>query len=391
MDGLIGWWLCSLHGRQGIAPGNRLQEIKRRLEGQTSPHTSQSTECFSFEDIDYDVPRSHEVADDYAIPRGTTSPDYDVPNANRPERFMHSSSTSKELQELQQQFNSLPGNTSLSNEINSKQSGIESVLDNQAISSVDVYDVPTVLLEDDLSQDFYDMPRNAADKEQSRFELFSNQSTDLCDNNVDSSADQGSRGESETKQPLPVHKEPDIYTEIYDVPLVPVDQEKEKSFERPLQGGSLSFDTNTNSLPEENINSAELNRPRHPGDVVTHVITSDGKRQSTSSTDSAKLSSEDDDYVDYQEIYGDGRGKDINVYDVPVQVGGLASAFLFNSCVCIKMCWLTFVKRNIHEPFKVCVCKAKSFLIYHFTKCGKLFRFCYALNLSKFIYFSKKR
>ena len=47
---------------------------------------------------------------------------------------------------------------------------------------------------------------------------------------------------------------------------------------------------------------------------------SDGKRQSTSSTDSAKLSSEDDDYVDYQDIYGDGRGKDVNVYDVPVQV-----------------------------------------------------------------------
>ncbi|XP_078365830.1 enhancer of filamentation 1-like isoform X2 [Oculina patagonica] len=315
VDGLIGWWLCSLHGKQGIAPGNRLQEIKRRLEGETSPRTSKSTECFSFEDIDYDVPRSHEVADDYAIPRGTTSPDYDVPNANRPEGFMHSSSISKELQEFQQQFNSLPGNTSLSNEINSKQSGIESVLGNQAISSVDVYDVPTALLEDDLSQDFYDMPRNAADKEQSRVELFTNQSTDLsCENNMDSSAEQGSRGESERKQPLPVHKEPDIYTEIYDVPLVPGDQEKERSLERPLQGGSLSFDTNMNSVPEEN-----RNMPRHPGDVVTHVIGNDGKRQSTSSTDSAKLSSEDDDYVDYQEIYGDGRSKDINVYDVPVQ------------------------------------------------------------------------
>ncbi|EDO49334.1 predicted protein, partial [Nematostella vectensis] len=24
IDGLFGWWLCSLHGRQGIAPGNRL-------------------------------------------------------------------------------------------------------------------------------------------------------------------------------------------------------------------------------------------------------------------------------------------------------------------------------------------------------------------------------
>ena len=27
VDGLIGWWLCLLHGRQGIVPGNRLQVI----------------------------------------------------------------------------------------------------------------------------------------------------------------------------------------------------------------------------------------------------------------------------------------------------------------------------------------------------------------------------
>ncbi|KAI2579733.1 BCAR1 scaffold protein, Cas family member, partial [Homo sapiens] len=24
-QGLDGWWLCSLHGRQGIVPGNRLK------------------------------------------------------------------------------------------------------------------------------------------------------------------------------------------------------------------------------------------------------------------------------------------------------------------------------------------------------------------------------
>ncbi len=27
VDGIVGWWLCLLHGRQGIAPGNRLQII----------------------------------------------------------------------------------------------------------------------------------------------------------------------------------------------------------------------------------------------------------------------------------------------------------------------------------------------------------------------------
>lgn len=327
VDGLIGWWLCSLHGRQGIAPGNRLQEIKRRFEGHTSPQTSVSTECFSFEDIDYDVPKSHEVADDYAIPKGTTSPDYDVPHANRPEGFTHSSS--KELQDLEQQFNNLPGNSSLSDKIHSSQSGDESVLDNHAIH-VDVYDVPTGLHEDDQPQEVYDMPRNVADKEQSGIELLTNQSTDESfDSNVDSSTDQGfSRKESETKLPQLVHEEPDIYSEIYDIPLPSGDHEKEKSFERPLQEGSIPSDTNAKSMPEEHRNSAELNNPRDSGVVVAHAINSDGKRQSTCSTDSTKLSSDDDDYVDYQDIYGDGRSKDVNVYDVPVQVGGLCT-FLY--------------------------------------------------------------
>ena len=315
MDGLIGWWLCSLHGRQGIAPGNRLQEIKRRLEGHTSPQTYKSTECFSFEDIDYDVPKSHEVGEDYAVPRGIASPDYDVPNANRPEGFVHSS---KEFEELEQQFSKLPGNNSLNDEVNSKQSGIEDVVEDQATCG-DMYDVPTAHLEDDVPPEVYDVPQYS-DKEHSRIELFSNQTTDLySDAGVSSSAvamcnspDQGvSRLECDSKQPLLVHEEPEIYAEIYDVPAAPNDQEREKVFERPS-----SQDANVNR------NIVEFNNSRNPRDPVTHtlVISSDGKRQSTSSTDSAKLSSEGDDYVDYQDIYGDGRAKDVNVYDVPVQV-----------------------------------------------------------------------
>ena len=315
MDGLIGWWLCSLHGKQGIAPGNRLQEIKRRLEGQTSPQTFKSTECFSFDDIDYDVPKSHEVGEDYAVPRGIASPDYDVPNANRPQGFVHST---KEFEELEQQFSKLPGNNSLNDEVNSKQTGTENVLEDEATCD-DMYDVPTVHLEDDVPSEVYDMPQYSV-KEQSHTELFSNQTMNLySDASVSSSAaamcnspDQvASKPENDSKQPLLVHEEPEIYAEIYDVPAAPNDQEREKVFERPSWQ-----DTNVNR------NIVELNNPRNPQDPVAHtlVISSDGKRQSTSSTDSAKLSSEDDDYVDYQDIYGDGRGKDVNVYDVPVQV-----------------------------------------------------------------------
>ena len=315
MDGLIGWWLCSLHGRQGIAPGNRLQEIKRRLEGQPAPQTYESTECFSFEDIDYDVPKSHEVGEDYAVPRGIASPDYDVPNVNKPEGVVHSS---KEFQELEHQFSNLPVTNSLNDKVNSKQSATENVLKDQATCD-DMYDVPTAHLEDDVPPEIYDMPRNA-DKEKSYVELFSHETADLYfDDNVSSSAvamcnspDQlVSKPVSDSKQPLLVHEEPEIYAEIYDVPAAPSVHEREMVFERPS-----SQDTNMNK------NSVEFNKPRNPQDLVanTLVISSDGKRQSTSSTDSAKLSSEDDDYVDYQDIYGDGRDKDVNVYDVPVQV-----------------------------------------------------------------------
>ncbi len=42
--GLEGWWLCSLHGRQGIAPGNRLKLlIGPMFEGQTPASPSPST------------------------------------------------------------------------------------------------------------------------------------------------------------------------------------------------------------------------------------------------------------------------------------------------------------------------------------------------------------
>lgn len=39
--GLEGWWLCSLHGRQGIAPGNRLKLlIGPMFEAQSSGATA---------------------------------------------------------------------------------------------------------------------------------------------------------------------------------------------------------------------------------------------------------------------------------------------------------------------------------------------------------------
>ena len=49
--GLEGWWLCSLHGRQGIAPGNRLKLLIGPMFGAQSPSgaasaTAQSPQSF---------------------------------------------------------------------------------------------------------------------------------------------------------------------------------------------------------------------------------------------------------------------------------------------------------------------------------------------------------
>ena len=51
VDGLIGWWLCLLHGRQGIVPGNRLQVIPSveldEFEKDTRKRGSYDTDEFS--------------------------------------------------------------------------------------------------------------------------------------------------------------------------------------------------------------------------------------------------------------------------------------------------------------------------------------------------------
>lgn len=76
IDGLHGWWLCSLHGRQGIAPGNRLIEIRKEPEP--------TINLPSFEELDYAVPKPYEEnGEDYDVPRSIFSPqDYDFPKGD---------------------------------------------------------------------------------------------------------------------------------------------------------------------------------------------------------------------------------------------------------------------------------------------------------------------
>uniref|UniRef100_A0A673LL05 Neural precursor cell expressed, developmentally down-regulated 9 n=1 Tax=Sinocyclocheilus rhinocerous TaxID=307959 RepID=A0A673LL05_9TELE len=86
--GLEGWWLCSLHGRQGIAPGNRLKLlIGPMFDGQTpaspSPpqgHSLQQRESHLTPQGVYQVPPSHQSPQGQGIYQIPPSKDvYQVP------------------------------------------------------------------------------------------------------------------------------------------------------------------------------------------------------------------------------------------------------------------------------------------------------------------------
>ncbi|XP_050187088.1 LOW QUALITY PROTEIN: enhancer of filamentation 1 [Myiozetetes cayanensis] len=72
--GLEGWWLCSLHGRQGIVPGNRVKlligpVVQDSLSGRDTPSSGLMNRSFNHQKI-YQVPSSHAVAQDpvYQVP-----------------------------------------------------------------------------------------------------------------------------------------------------------------------------------------------------------------------------------------------------------------------------------------------------------------------------------
>ncbi|XP_032222528.2 enhancer of filamentation 1 isoform X2 [Nematostella vectensis] len=94
IDGLFGWWLCSLHGRQGIAPGNRLTEIGAGPRVAKASATSQQG---LLDELDYAVPRAYEdPGEDYDVPRSVLSPqDYDIPKPDEKFQFKSEESTAK--------------------------------------------------------------------------------------------------------------------------------------------------------------------------------------------------------------------------------------------------------------------------------------------------------
>ncbi|NXG80467.1 CASL protein, partial [Baryphthengus martii] len=73
-EGLEGWWLCSLHGRQGIVPGNRVKlligpVVQDSPSGQDTSGSGLMCQSFNQQKI-YQVPSSHSSARDpvYQVP-----------------------------------------------------------------------------------------------------------------------------------------------------------------------------------------------------------------------------------------------------------------------------------------------------------------------------------
>lgn len=93
--GLEGWWLCSLHGRQGIVPGNRVKLLIGPVP-ETSPSPDQPTsglmhQTFSQQklyqvptpqgaprDTIYQVPPSYQNQGIYQVPTGHGTQEQDV-------------------------------------------------------------------------------------------------------------------------------------------------------------------------------------------------------------------------------------------------------------------------------------------------------------------------
>lgn len=93
--GLEGWWLCSLHGRQGIVPGNRVklligpvQETSSHEQpappgpmhqtfGQQKLYQVPNSQAASRDTI-YQVPPSYQNQGIYQVPTGHGTPEQDV-------------------------------------------------------------------------------------------------------------------------------------------------------------------------------------------------------------------------------------------------------------------------------------------------------------------------
>lgn len=273
------------------------------------------------DDLDYAVPRSHEseLGEDYDVPRSVLSPtspgaDYDIPGGKVDFDDFYDLPKSEILsgeQICEETYDTPKGEISPQEPIaapwsSHKPSNAHIPVDRKESGSYGVQKEKTAMKSPDeepgsvLTQEIYDIPCGPqTDKIPSR----------------QNSTEAGSPVSPKDKQEM----SKEAFSALHDIW---VKKENQKN------GNSNKLDLNHNKDAKEKLERQKSVPGASPGDQKVESnrpALPDGKvennRESSGSVDSGRSSAEDDDYVDYHEIYGMGRGeRPENVYDIPVQV-----------------------------------------------------------------------
>ncbi|XP_046691047.1 enhancer of filamentation 1 isoform X2 [Silurus meridionalis] len=180
--GLEGWWLCSLHGRQGIAPGNRLKLlIAPMFEGNTASTPTSSPNLVHQQQRPqtpqgiYQVPPCQDV---YQVPqRSVLAVDGMPSKVTTPTRvgqtylFNPSSSSTQDLYDVPpmrtQGVYDIPAGKKKGNHASSQTQGLYDIPPTQEARNQGVYDIPPP------SQGVYPVPpgKTNADQEEGNYDF----------------------------------------------------------------------------------------------------------------------------------------------------------------------------------------------------------------------------
>lgn len=269
IDGLVGWWLCLLHGQQGIVPGNRLQVIDPMQLVQMERKTTASKKRASYE-TDSD---SHDVTDGIhaSLPPASSNYDY-LPNPVKTPGFVPQLSI-KDMFDIPLKVNST---TTPSKTDTNVTDGIT--------ASQELYDVPSSLnstLDTSRSQqhpqDIYDIP------------LSSNRSSSSNRNSANLSQQSGYDSPRSGRKDYTANTEQDGLpsTETYDVPA---NLSQTSQYDSPRSSRNGHESQETYDVPA-NL-TQRRSAPKQPAPYQTP------KQNKTSTTDNTDLTTSVDELYD---------------------------------------------------------------------------------------------
>ena len=285
IDGLVGWWLCLLHGQQGIVPGNRLQVIDPTQLVKMERRTSASKKRGSYETDDnsdgHDVPDGLPTSSippssnyDYlpnpvktpgVIPQLSIKDMFDIPikkqgGGGPGDVYDVPSSLNSTFDTSQQEIYDIPSNRSSSkrNSVNLNHSGYESPRTGRKEydGPTETYDVPANLNRNSASN--YDSPRTGRKEYDGPTETY-----DVPANLIQSSASN--------------YNSPRVgLTETYDVPANLIKKRATPKLPAPYQvpKGTVSVDE-LYDVPKANSRAASMDVDELMGEIFDSPFNND--------------------------------------------------------------------------------------------------------------------